>query len=152
MMFSFLNQVGFKIDNKALSLMAPCKDTFRRDVKKLGCETLIILRKQIVGQCLCYACDAANKGGYHHMVKKIAWHHYEKSELNVVVLDSDVCDGTDMDAVEALNNSFLKLDPISGPKVFMHGQRTDAGGGGTSSGLATEMTKHDRLADNLPST
>ena len=104
--FSFLNQVGFKIDNKALSLMAPCKDTFRRDIKKLGCEMLIILRKQAVTQYLYYAYDVANKGGYHYIVKKITWYNYEKSELNIVVLDSDACDRTDMDTAKALDNSF----------------------------------------------
>ena len=76
-MWSFLNQVRLKIDNKSLSLMAPSKDTFRRDMKKLGYETSIALRRKIVGQCLCYACDASHKGGYHHMVKKISWFNFK---------------------------------------------------------------------------
>ena len=50
--------------------MAPSKDTFRRDLKRLGSETLIILRKQIVGKHIFCACDVASKGGYHHMLKK----------------------------------------------------------------------------------
>ena len=57
--------------------------------------------------------------------------------MNAVVLVSNVFDNTDVDAVEAVDNSLKKLYHVEGPKVKMHVQGTDAGGGGTSTGLAT---------------
>ena len=66
-------------------------------------------------------------------------------ESQCIVLDSDVCDGTDADTAHALDFSFKKLDPIKGPKARFFGQGTDAGGGGTSEGLGRHMRTFDRL-------
>ena len=52
-----------------------------------------------------------------------------------MVLDSDVCDGTDLETAHALDLSFKKVDPIDGPRTKFHGQGTHDGGGGTSQGL-----------------
>lgn len=45
LMWSFLNQIGFKVDNKSLLIIALHKDEFLRNMKKLACETLIALSK-----------------------------------------------------------------------------------------------------------
>ena len=123
-----------------------CKDVFKEDIKTVSTETLAVLRRKIKDKKLYYGCDAANKGGYHHMVKKLAWCDSKTKELECIVLDSDVCDGTDSDTVNALDFSFRKLDPIDGPKIQFFGQGTDAGGGGTSTGLGREMINLHRLA------
>ena len=65
--------------------------------------------------------------------------------MNGVVFDSNVCDGTDVDTAEAVDNELKKLDPTEVPKVKMYGQGTDTGGGGTSTRLATEIAKCDRI-------
>ena len=41
--------------------------------------------------------------------EKMAWFNCANNELNVDVLDSDVCDGTDVDTAEALENSFFLI-------------------------------------------
>ena len=146
-MHAFLNQIGMKIKPKPFADMGPAKDTFRRSVKQVGIETLVVLRSRVLGKKLHCGCDAAIKGGLHHVVKKISWHDSDKSELECVVLDSDVCDGTDVDTAHALDYSFRKIDPIEGSKIQFFGQGTDAGGGGTSEGLGREMRKHDRLVN-----
>ena len=104
---SFSNEVGFKINNKSFSLMTLSTDTFWQDMRRLGSKPLIVLRKQISGHHLCCVCDAASKEEYHHVVKKIAWFNCANNELNVDVLGSDVCDGTNVGITEALGNSFF---------------------------------------------
>ena len=108
-------------------------------MQQVGAETLVEIRKKCKDKTLHYACDAAIKGGHHHMVKKMSWHSYEERELNIITLDSDACDGTDIDAANALDYSFRKLDPIEGTKRKFNGQGTDSGGGSTSDGLQRQM-------------
>ena len=110
--------------------MTPSRCAFKRCIDTVGSETMCILSKKARDQKLFYACDAANKGGHHHVVKNISWFDTKDNDFNYVVLDFDVCDGVDKDAAHALDYSFMKVDPMNGPKTIFYGQGTDAGGGG----------------------
>ena len=147
MLLSYLKQIGFKIETKSFAAMSPSKDSLRRTIFSVGVDTLCILRTKIKDEQLFYACDGANKGGYHHMVKKMSWFDLKCNDLNVVVIDSDACIGTDLETAKALDFSFTKIDPLDGSKVIFRGQGTDAGGGGTSYGLSREMDELDRLCN-----
>ena len=70
--------------------MSLSKDTLNRCIRQVAAEALILLRRKVVNQKLFYGCDTANKGGLHHVVKKLAWFDYSNIEFNVVVLDSEV--------------------------------------------------------------
>ena len=89
--------------------MAPCKDTFRRCLKKVAAETLCVVRKEVADKTLHFACDAANKGGFHFMVKKLACHDEKNKDLNVMVVDSNVCDGTNRET--AFGVDFFLVHP-----------------------------------------
>ena len=49
-------------------------------------------------------CDTSNKGGYHQ--KRIAWFNAALDKFESVVLDSDVCEGTDVDIAISLDHAF----------------------------------------------
>lgn len=60
-------------------------------------------------------------------------------------MDSDVCNGTDRETAFGIDFSFSKLDPLEGNKLKLYSQATDAGGGGTSAGLAREIANYERI-------
>ena len=69
-LFSFLHQVGFKINNEKLTKCCPSRKAFRTSMQQVGAETLVEIRKKCKDKMLHHACDAAIKGGHHHMVKR----------------------------------------------------------------------------------
>ena len=99
LVYSFFHQIGVKINISTFSKMCPAKDVFKTGIKTVTAETLAVLRMKTKGKKLHYGCNAANKGGYHHIVKKIAWHDMDNAELCCIVLESDVCDSMDVDEV-----------------------------------------------------
>ena len=138
---SFLHQIGFNLDSKSTSAIGPSKNSINRCIKKVGVETLAVLRRKLIGQKLFYYRDASNKGRCHHMVKRITWYDTLRNYLFIVALDSDVCDGTDSDAAHALDYSCRKIHSTDNDKVIFHGQSTGTGDGGTSNVLHSEMFK-----------
>ena len=54
MLFSFLNQIGMKVKPKIISSIVPSKNTLTRCIKRVGVETLGVLRRQVIGQTLFY--------------------------------------------------------------------------------------------------
>ena len=109
--------------------MTPSKSVFRICIKDVATGLLVVIRNNSKNHNMCYAFNAAMKGGYHHMVKKISWHDFE-NELHVVTLDSYVCDDTHHGTAHALDYMFRKLDLIDGAKIKFNGQGTDSGLGG----------------------
>ena len=88
--------------------MSPSKHTLSRCIRQVAAETLIWLRRKVVNQKLFYGCGAANKGSLHHVVKKLVWFDYSNMEFNVVVLDLDVCNGTNVDTESVLDHSLRR--------------------------------------------
>ena len=76
------------------------------------------------------------------------WH---KDRILAFLLDSDAAAGDNVNAAVAIDKSLRKTDPIkddgSTETEQMFGLTTDAGGGGTREGLATEMAKFGRVCD-----
>ena len=58
------------------------------------------------GKKLHRRCDASNKGSYHHMVKRIAWYDVALEKFESVVIDSDICEGADIDTAKAIDHDF----------------------------------------------
>ena len=108
-LFSFSHQMGFSVDTKSLTPMTPGRSVLKKCLSNVGSETLLALWKKLRNQKLFCANDAASKGGCHHMVKNIAWFDVLQFEFDCEVLDSNTCDGTDLDAVRSLDFSFKKL-------------------------------------------
>lgn len=92
------------------------------------------------------ACDAANKGGMHYMVKKLAAFDLHNDKLDVIVLDSNVCEGTNTKTAEAIDFSLQKVD-VDGTKSILNRQSTDAGGGGTNVSLGHELKNLNRTTE-----
>ena len=105
----------------------------------------VLLKKARYQKMLC-ACDSANKGGNYYMVKNISWVDVKDNDFNCVVLDSDACDGTEKHTSHALDCSFMKVDPMNGPKAMFYSQGIDAGGGRTSLSLRVDIEKINRVA------
>ena len=103
---SFFHQIGTKVGIESLEKMSPSKETFRREIKKVATYDLISLRSRMHCKKLHYGCDAANKGGYLHMMKRIAWYDSAFGKFESAVLDSDVFEGTRIDAANVLDHVF----------------------------------------------
>ena len=79
--------------------------TFSGLIKNTIVELLSIVREK--NEKIIYlACYASSKGSMNHMVKKISVFDLKNNRLVVVVLDSDVCKGTNTKTVDAMNHSF----------------------------------------------
>ena len=109
--------------------MTPFRGTFKRCMDTAGAEAAHSLRKKSRNQKLLCACGEENKGGCHHMVKKISWFHVKDNEFDCAVLDSNACDGIDKYTAYALDCSFMRVDPTNGPKAIIYSQGTDSGDG-----------------------
>ena len=80
----------------------------------------------------------------HYMAKKTSFYNIKDNNLNVIVVDSNVCEGTCEKTVIAIDSSFTKLDMLS-KKKKLYSQATNTGGGGTGIGLAREMQGHNMI-------
>ena len=113
---SFLHAIGVKVTNEKFSKLVPSASATSRCIKKTSAKTLAMIRRNVSDKKLHFACDAANKGGFHYVVKKSSWHDVQTSELNVIVADSDVCEGIDRETAVGVDFSFQKLDPSTNNK------------------------------------
>ena len=82
----------------------------------------------------------------HHMVKKVSHYNLCCNQLKVVVLDSNVCEGTNEKTTEALDFSLKKIDDESSKKI-LSSQYTNEGGGGTNASLGRELEKLGRTIE-----
>ena len=73
------------------------------------------------------------------------------NEFNCVLLDSDVCDGADVDTAHVLDCSFMKVDLINRLTTIFYGKGKDVGGGGISLGLRVEIEKLNIVASSKKS-
>jgi len=141
---AFLCEIGLKIPIEKVVAACPSKDTFQAMVHEEGIDVLSLMRHRIADKPLFFSCDGANKN-IHHVIKMISFWYLDR--VLTFLLDSDAAIGDNANTADAANVSLKKLDrSIDGSivKVKMTGLCTDAGGGGTRDGLATEMNKLER--------
>ena len=74
----------------------------------------------------------------HYIVKKTSFYDIKDNDLNIMVIDSNVCEGTHKKPSIAIDSNFTKLDTLS-EKKKLYSQATNARGEGIGIGLAREM-------------
>jgi hypothetical protein len=138
---AFLTEIGVNIDPEKVAASCPGKDTLCSMLDDEGINILAIIRTRMAGKKKFFSCDGANKG-IHHVVKVISWWYVDR--VMYFLLDADAAIGDNKQTALASDVSMKKIDPIEGTKEKVHGLCTDAGGGGTSEGLAQELSLVNR--------
>ena len=87
-------------------------------MKKTSAETLTVVWKNVQDKHLHFACDASNKDGMHFIVKKTSLYNTKDNDLNIMVINSNICEGTHEKTVIAINSSFTKLNTLSKKRSF----------------------------------
>ena len=124
--------------------------SFDKYLEEVAAAKLAWLKNQIAAVEKVYlGCDKGNKKGIEHFIKYVSWWDADLKKIQSYLLDSEAAGGKDKDCADAIDHSLKRLDGDS-HRTKLHGQNTDAGGGGVGEGLTKELYKKQRVAN--PST
>ena len=94
------------------------------------------------------ASDKGNKRGISHFVKYICFWCSKTDRVKKQLLDIDGSGGTSAACAEAVDFSMKKIDDLIN-RILLHGQITDAGGGGTGKSFKRELEIKNRIVRSL---
>ena len=139
---AILHNAGIEISPASIVKSLPSNNAITNMVVNNAADTVILTRESIKRNPVVYiSCDKGNKKGNKNLAKYLCWFCVRTERVKTFLLDVDCTDENSADIAKAMKHSLKRIFGDNEETIYLFGQCTDSGGGGTGMSLFCELEK-----------